>query len=169
MPAHYFYGWLKRWAGECLKLLKLSHQMGSSGTKVPNKEQTLRRPLQKALENPTLWGWIGHLMVNVQNTECKIKLIYPAVRHLDPGELPARSHDTSPEKGYKAVSVFPFVWGPWTCKEQSTFHEVPSSPGVANHDALLQGWPKTFECSSLRRCSAVYRRLIFCLAAHFSL
>lgn len=67
---------------------------------------------RKLWKNPTLWGWIGNLMVNVQNTECKLKLIYPAVRHLDPGELPARSHDTSPEKGYKADSVFPFVWGP---------------------------------------------------------
>lgn len=50
MPVHYFYGWLKGWAGECLKLLKLSYQIGSSGTKVPNEEQTVRRPLQKALE-----------------------------------------------------------------------------------------------------------------------
>lgn len=75
MPMHYFYGCLKRWAGECLELHKLSLQIGSSGSTVPSEEQTVRRSLQKALENATLGGWIGKLTVSVQNTENKIKLL----------------------------------------------------------------------------------------------
>lgn len=162
-----FYAWLRRWAGECLELGKLALQIGSSGSKVPSEEQTVRRQLQRALENPVPGGWIGNLTVSVQNIECKIKL---AMWYLGPGELPTRTNDPVPlNRVTRQALLFSFVWGPWTCKEQSAFHEVLSSPGVANDCAPPQGWPKSFVHWYLWRGSAVCGRLTFCLATHFSL
>lgn len=63
-----------------LKDSALPQSAKDSGSKVLREEQTVSKPLQKALENPLLSGWIQNLAVSVQNTGCKIKRIHPAVR-----------------------------------------------------------------------------------------
>lgn len=113
MPARYFYGWLKRCqenvSSSSNSLLRLSVLKDSalpqsakdSGSKVPREEQTVSKPLQKALENPILWGWIQNLAVSEQNTGCKIKCIHPAVQYLEPGELSTGTSDTGLQSGQR--------------------------------------------------------------------